>query len=177
MEMIVRIVIAALLAAPALVSAHGPSRQKVVKEVQVAAPAEKVWDMIRDFCSISTWNPEVPECSATDGNAADSVRTTTLKNGHKLQEKLVKHQPESMTLQYMLVEPNPDALPINTLGTTLSVRAAEDGGSIVEWKCAFYRSFPGPTPPPELSDEAAVAGVTRIVDAGLARLKELAEQQ
>jgi hypothetical protein len=76
----------------------------------------------------------------------------------------------------VLVTPNPDALPINTLGTTLSVREAEGGGAVVEWKCAFYRSFPGPTPPPELSDEAAVAGVSRIVDAGLARLKELAEK-
>lgn len=165
--------LAAMLAVP--VFAHGPSRQKVVKEVQINAPAAEVWALIQDFCSISTWNPGIPECSATPGNAPDTVRTIRLTNGQELQEKLVKHQPEDMLMQYMLVAPNPEALPINTLGTTLSVRDA-DGGAVVEWKSAFYRSFPGPTPPPELSDEAAVAAVTRLVDAGLARLKELAEK-
>ena len=38
----------------------------------------------------------------------------------------------------MLMEPNPDALPINTLGTTLSVRDGDGGGAVVEWKAAFY---------------------------------------
>jgi len=176
MNRIMTLLLAVALLAPAVASAHGPSRQKVVKEVQINAPAAKVWGLIQDFCSISSWNPEVPECTAPAGNALDTVRTIKLKNGGALQERLAKYQPEAMTMQYTLVEPNPEALPINTLGTTLSVREGEGGGSIVEWKTAFYRSFPGPTPPPELSDEAAVAAVTRIVDAGLARLKELAEQ-
>jgi hypothetical protein len=166
--------LAVLLAAPAAVYAHGPSRQMVVKETAINAPADKVWSLIEDFCAISRWNPEVPQCTA-DGNGTGAVRTITLKNGQALQEKLVKHQPENRTMQYVLVEPNPDAMPINTLGTTLSVREA-DGGAVVEWKCAFYRSFPGPTPPPELSDEAATAAVTKLVDAGLAGLKALAEQ-
>lgn len=176
MKAVAHLIFAMLLLLPAMLAAHGPSRQKVVREVQISAPAAEVWALIGDFCSISTWNPEVPECSATAGNNPDSVRTIKLGNGQPLQEKLVKHLPESMTLQYVLLEPNPDALPINTLGTTLSVRTADGGGSVVEWKAAFYRSFPGPTPPPELSDEAAVAAVTRIVEAGLTRMKELAEQ-
>jgi len=166
----------AMLIAPAIVSAHGPSRQKVVKEVQISAPAARVWALIGDFCSISSWNPEVPECSAEPGNAPDTVRTIKLKNGQAIREKLVKHQPDGMTMQYMMLEPNPDALPVNTLGTTLSVREADGGGAVMEWKSAFYRSFPGPTPPPELSDEAAIAAISRIVDAGLAHLKELAEK-
>ena len=168
--------LATVLAAPVPVPAHGPSRQKVVKQVQINAPAAEVWALIQDFCSISVWNPEVLQCSAPPGNAPGTVRTITLSNGQSLGEKLARHQPENMSMQYLLVEANPAALPINTLGTTLSVREAGAGSSVVEWKCAFYRSFPGPTPPPELSDEAAVAGVTRIVDAGLARLKEMAEK-
>ena len=166
----------ALLAAPLTVLAHGPSRQMVVKEVQVNAPAAKVWEVIADYCSISTWDAEVPECQAEPGNKPDTIRTLKLKNGQQIKEKLIKHEPGNKKMQFMLLEPNEAALPINTLGTTLSVRDGDGGTAVVEWKAAFYRSFPGPTPPPELSDEAAVAAVTKIVDAGLAGIKSLAEK-
>ncbi len=166
----------AFLLLPLASQAHGPSRQMVVKEMQINAPAAKVWEVIADFCSISTWDAEVPECQADPGNKPDTVRTLKLKNGQQIQEKLVKHEPENRKMQFMLLAPNEAALPINTLGTTLSVRDGEGGTAVVEWKAAFYRSFPGPTPPPELSDEAAVAAVTKIVDAGLAGIKALAEK-
>lgn len=164
-----------VLAVPAL-QAHGPSRQMVVKEVAVSAPAAKVWDTIADFCSIATWNPEISACQAEPGNKPDTVRTLKLAGGQEITEKLVKHQPENRLMQYMLTAPNEKALPVNTLGTTLSVKEGAGGTAVVEWKSAFYRSFPGPTPPPELSDEAAVAAVTKIVDAGLAGIKALAEK-
>jgi len=166
----------AFLLAPLTLQAHGPSRQMVVKEMQISAPAAKVWEIIADYCSISTWNAEVPECQADPGNKPDTIRTLKLKNGQQIKEKLVKHEPENRKMQFMLLEPNEAALPINTLGTTLSVRDGDGGNAVVEWKAAFYRSFPGPTPPPELSDEAAVAAVTKIVDAGLAGIKSLAEK-
>ena len=165
-----------LLILPLVSQAHGPSRQMVVKEMQINAPAAKVWEALADYCSISAWNPEVPECQADPGNKPDTIRTLKLKSGQQIREKLVKHEPENKLMQYMLMEPNQDALPVNTLGTTLTVRDGDGGNAVVEWKAAFYRSFPGPTPPPELSDEAAVAAVTRIVDAGLAGIKVLAEK-
>ncbi len=165
-----------LLLLPLMSYAHGPSRQMVVKEVQINAPTAKVWEVLADYCSISTWNPEVPECQAEAGNKPDTIRTVQLKNGQQLREKLVKHEPENKLMQYMLMEPNEAALPVNTLGSTISVRDGEGGNAVVEWKAAFYRSFPGPTPPPELSDEAAVAAVTKIVDAGLAGIRALAEK-
>lgn len=165
-----------LLAAAFTVSAHGPSRQQVVEEIAINAPADKVWTVIADFCSIAAWNPEITACEAPAGNALDTVRTVTLKNGEQLQEKLVGHEAETMTLQVMLELPNPAAIPVNTLGSKLTVKTADDGGSVLEWKAAFYRSFPGPTPPPELSDEAAIAAVKKIVQAGLAGARELAEK-
>jgi uncharacterized protein YndB with AHSA1/START domain len=164
-----------LLAPPALL-AHGPSRQMVVREIQISAPAAKVWNLVADFCAIAAWNPETPLCEAEPGNKPDTIRTVTLSGGERIREKLVKHQPENRMMQYMLVEPNEKALPVNTLGSTLTVREADGGNAVVEWKAAFYRSFPGPTPPPELSDEAATAAVTKIVDAGPAGIKALAEK-
>ena len=161
---------------PAVLQAHGPSRQKVEREVHIAAPAGKVWGMIADFCSIAAWNPEVTDCQAEPGNKPGTIRTLTLKSGEKMKEELRKYQPESMQMRFLLVEPNEKAMPINTLGVLFGVSPADDGGCIVTWKAGFYRSFPGPTPPPELSDEAAVRAVSEFVDSGLASLKAMAEK-
>ena len=46
------------------------------------------------------------------------------------------------------------------------------GGSVVEWRGAFYRGYPNNDPPPELSDEAAIAAVTGVYQAGLDALVE-----
>jgi Polyketide cyclase / dehydrase and lipid transport len=164
------------LLSPLVASAHGPSRQKVDETVQINAPADKVWAMVSDYCSVSKWNPEVTACSAEPGNKPDTVRTITLKSGEQIQEQLAKYEPEAMKMQFFMVQANPKAMPINTLGSIFTVAADPNGGSVVEWKAAFYRSFPGPTPPPELSDEAATKAVQHLIRAGLDHLKELAEK-
>ena len=170
-----RVVLVALLLVPALVMAHGPSRQKVVKEIEINAPVDKVWGIISEYCSIKDWNPGVTACESDKGNEADSVRTITLQNGQTMKEKLVKYNPDEAMYQYMLLEPNVDAMPINTHGATLSVKAGENGKSVVEWKGSFYRSFPGPNPPPELSDEAATKVLTDFYTSGLENIRKLAE--
>lgn len=165
-----------LLFLPALALAHGPSRQKVVKDIEVNAPPEQVWAIIADFCSITTWNPEISACEASAGNQPDNLRTLTFSNGAQIQDKLARYKPEQMLIQFVLVQPNTKAMPVNTLGSTLSVAATEYGRSRVQWKTAFYRAFPGASPPPELSDEAAITAVAKLLDAGLHGIKSLAEQ-
>lgn len=172
---IIRLIVISLFLFPALCFAHGPSRQKVVKEVEINAPPEKVWSLISEYCSIKAWNPLITECESDQGSQPDSVRVITLENGEQLKEKLIKYSPDQMTYQYMMVEPNTDALPINTHGASISVTANGKGGSTVAWKGAFYRSFPGPNPPPELSDEAGHEKVGSFYETGLNHLKKLAE--
>ena len=176
MSNIFRMGLIALLFIPSLVMAHGPSRIKVDKTIEINAPADKVWSIISEFCSIKDWNPAVTACESDNGTQPDSIRTITLENGQKMKEKLVKHDPATSKYQYMLVEPNVDAFPVNTHGATISVTAGDGGKTIVEWKGAFYRSFPGPTPPPELSDEAAGKALSEFYTSGLENIKKLAEQ-
>lgn len=166
-----------LLCIPALASAHGPSRQKVEEQIEISAPAEKVWAIIQDFCSISNWHPSVKSCENAGGNAPDALRTVTLDNGERINEKLVKYDAAGMSYSYMLTGPNLKALPINTLGSSIAVKPSDNGGTIVAWKGAFYRGYPGNNPPPELNDEAGIRAVTGLFQAGLAKIKELAEQQ
>lgn len=170
-----RLILPVLFLFPLLCFAHGPSRQKVVKEVEINAPPEKVWSLIADYCSIKDWDPQVTACESDHGTQPDSVRVITLENGEKLKEKLVKYLPDQMKYQYMMIEPNVKALPINTHGSTIAVMANDKGGTTVEWKGAFYRAFPGPTPPPELSDEAGREKVGKLYESGLMKLKKLAE--
>jgi hypothetical protein len=165
----------ALLLIPALAVAHGPSRQKVDKQIEINAPVVKVWGIISDFCSIKSWNPAVTACESDKGNEPDSMRIITLENGQKLKEKLVKYNAQEFSYQYMMVEPNAAAFPINTHGATITVKAGDGGKTIVEWKGAFYRSFPGPNPPPELSDEAASKALSEFYTKGLDKIKKLAE--
>ena len=172
---LIRLALIALLLFPALAIAHGPSRQKVDKQIEINAPVAKVWGVISDFCSIKSWNPAVTACESDKGNEAGSTRIITLENGQKLKEKLVKYDAGDFTYQYMMLEPNAAAFPINTHGATMTVKAGESGKSIVEWKGAFYRSFPGPNPPPELSDETASKALSEFYTKGLEQIKKMAE--
>jgi len=165
-----------LLLFPALCLAHGPSRQKVVEKIDINAPPNKVWNLISNFCSISKWDPEITACTSDKGTTPNSIRTITLKNGAKVQEQLVRIFPDKHVYQYMMVKPNPKAFPINTHGSKITVADNGKGGSTVTWWGAFYRSYPGPTPPPELSDAAGRKAISALYRAGLEHLKELAEK-
>ena len=161
---------------PAITSAHGPSRQKMAKEIEINATPEKVWAIISDFCAIKLWLPPVTECESDGTNNPDIIRTLTLENGEILKEKLLKHSPEKMMYQYMIDEANVKAIPVSSYGSTIMVKASDNGGSIVSWKSGFYRGYMNNGPPPELNDEAALNAVSAIYDVGLACIKKLAEQ-
>lgn len=170
------IVLALAMLLTSLTYAHGPSRQKVMKTITINSSAESVWNIISDFCSIKDWNPKVTDCAITEGdnNQKGAIRTLTLDNGHKINEKLIKLDKKTYKIQFMLTEPNIDAFPINTHGSTLML-SKEGDNTKVTWKGAFYRSFPGPNPPPELSDAAGQKALSAYYMAGLEKLKSLAE--
>ena len=161
---------------PGLAFAHGPARQKIVEEIAVNAPPDKVWGIISDFCSVKDWLPGITACESDNGTQPDSIRIVTLESGEQLTEKLVKHEPDRYSMQYMMMEPNGKVFPINTHGATITVKASDNGGSVVEWKGAFYRLFPGTNPPPDQTDEAGKEALTKLYKAGLESIKKMAEQ-
>lgn len=165
-----------LLLIPALASAHGPSRLKVTKDIEINASPDKVWAVIADFCAIQEWHPAVEKCETSGGTEKGTTRVLTLGNGESFTEELLSHDPEGMSYGYRITEPNHDAVPVGTYGSTISVSAGDNGGAVLNWKGFFYRAYPNNDPPPELSDEAAMDAVTNIYDTGMARIKELAEQ-
>lgn len=167
-----------LLALPGLALAHGPSRQKVEKSVTIAAPAEKVWALVGDLCGLQKFLPDAVKCEGSGANAVGATRVLTFKDeagGPKIHEEVTKFEPEKSSYKYKITENDVNFLPVTTYSAEMSVKAVDAGSSQVTWKAGFYRGYTNNDPPPELSDEAAVKAVTNLFDAGLAKLKELAE--
>lgn len=163
--------LAAAFAGSAL--AHGPTRQKVVEKINVDAPAAKVWDQIKAFDGLAKWHPAVAASPADKGNEVGSVRTIAIKGGGEIVETLEGYSDEQRRYTYRAKDGG--ALPVSNYTSTIQVSPDGDGKSVVEWRGAFYRAFPGNDPPADKNDEAAVKAVTGVYQGGLANLKKMAE--
>ena len=168
-------VLVGLLAVSTLVVAHGPTRQKVVTEQQIAAPPEQVWETMGNFQDMS-WHPAIVKTEGEGGNTPGAKRVLTLGNGGQIFEQLEKYDGTAHSMFYRIDQVDPKVLPVTNYSSWLSVAPGADGGSTVTWKGAFYRGYPNNDPPPELNDEAAVRAVTGVYKAGLDNLKSLLEQ-
>jgi carbon monoxide dehydrogenase subunit G len=158
---------------PGLAAAHGPTRQKVTLTTEVAAEPAEVWQTIGDFQDMS-WHPAVFSTAGDNGNEIDATRLLTLgqEGGPTISELLYKYDAEKMTYSYRIEEVAVEVLPVTNYSAHLTVKPREGGGSVVEWRGAFYRGYPNNDPPPELNDEAAIAAVSAIYQAGLDALVE-----
>lgn len=158
--------------------AHGPTRQKVVEAIEINASAEQVWAVIKDFGDAHSWLPMVESTSSEGGNEPGAKRVLTLGSGAKVYETLKKYDAAKMKYSYKIPVATHDVniLPVNNYSSTISVKAQGET-SKVTWKGAFYRGYPNNDPPPELNDEAAVAAVSGLYQAGLTHLKKVVEDQ
>lgn len=171
------LVAALVLALPLTAKAHGPTRQKVTETVTIAAPADKVWAVVKEFGKMEAWHPAVEKSETTGGNAPGTIRIMTLKGGAKLTEKLESYSDTGMSFKYTITDVSIDVLPVSNYSATITVKAVDAGNSSVEWRGAFYRGYQNNDPPPQYNDEAAVTAVTGIYKTGLANLKAIVEKK
>jgi len=169
----------AVAAAPMVAEAHEPTRQKIVITREVAMSPEKVWERVGNFQDMS-WHPAVHSTKGKSGNEIDATRVLTLgaEDGPTISEILYKYKPEKRSYSYRITNVDVEVLPVTNYSSHLTVKEGKDGGSLIEWKGAFYRGYPNNDPPEELNDEAAVKAVTGVYEAGLdALVAELEETQ
>ncbi|KMK65482.1 SRPBCC family protein [Puniceibacterium sp. IMCC21224] len=161
------------LVLPELAFAHGPTRQKVTLNTIVAAEPAAVWEVIGNFQDMS-WHPAVFSSIGEGGNDIDATRVLTLgaEGGPTISEILYKYDAAKMTYSYRITDVLVEVLPVTNYSSHLTVKARPEGGSTVEWRGAFYRGYPNNDPPPELSDEAAIAAVSGVYQGGLDALVE-----
>jgi carbon monoxide dehydrogenase subunit G len=153
-------------------SAHGPTRQKVIESIRIDAPADAVWAKLKSFDALKDWHPAVAASPADKGNAVGSVRTIALKGGGEIVETLESYSEEQKKYSYRAKDGG--ALPVSNYTSTLQV-TSDGAATVVEWRGAFYRGYPGNEPPPDKNDEAAMTAVTGVYRSGLGNLKKLVE--
>ena len=168
-------------------SAHGPVRQKLEQEITINAPAEKVWNIIKEYNDLS-WLPAIKGVTATGGNEKGASRTLTLKNGGTITEELKKYDAAKMSYAYKItdistthtivhsgVEEKVPVFPVDNYAASIEVEA-KNGATVVSWKTGYYRAYMNNNPPAEMNEEAAKTAVTAVLTEGLANLKALAEK-
>lgn len=165
----------ASFASCAALAAHGASPLKVVETTIIDRPPDKVWAVVSDFAH-ADWLPGVASVEATGEDVPDKARRRLIMaDGGVVEELLTKREVERMMLGIHREHDDVKRLPATNYTALISLRPAPAGGTEVEWKARFYRGYPNNDPPPELSDDVAVAAVTALHRANLAALKAKAE--
>lgn len=160
----------ALALAPLMCAAHGPTPRRVTETVDIAAAPAVVWKKVGDFSGFASWNPEVVKCVTDKGNAVDSQRDVTLKNGAHLIDSMDFYDAPNMSYTYRLMNEDIQKFPVSFYSATLTVKPKGDG-SEVEWVGSFYRADTQNDPPAGQDDEAAEKVMHDFFRAGLDGLK------
>jgi mxaD protein len=168
--------IAALIAllASSFVFAHGPSRLKANETITLKAGPDAVWAMVKDFTRLQAWHPAIESSSATAGSDVGSVRTLKVKGGGEVVEKLEAISDAERSLTYTAQDGG--ALPVSKYKSTITVKPADGGGSLVEWKGVFFRADASETPAAGKDDDAASNTIKAVYTDGLNNLKTLLDK-
>jgi hypothetical protein len=133
-----------------------------VSRVTSANPA-RAWEVIGDFCGISTWHPEVKACELSEVMGA-KLRIFTRADGGRIREQLVEQNNESMRMRTLLLD---GALPVSNYQATLSVVVTE-AGTTYNWTGTFEANA--------VADVEAVKSITGFYSAGLEALVAKSEK-
>ena len=171
MKAIQVIVWSALVAVSAAAFAHTPVL-KVTKSVTIDAPADKVWDQVKNFGGLNTWHPAVEkdEIVAGKNNEVGAERLLTLKGGGTIREKLLAYDAKNHSFKYSILE---GVLPVSDYTSTVSVVAAGKDKSTVTWSGAFKRKDTSEKPAPDADDATATKTMSGVYEAGLENLKKM----
>lgn len=144
------------------------------EEVAVDAPATKVWEKISNFNDLGAWHPAVKstEITAGENNKVGAERLLTLQDGGTIKEKLLAYNAKSKTFKYSIVE---GVLPVTSYVSTVTVKPAGKGKSLVIWKGTFKRKDTSATPAEGQDDATAVKVISGVYRGGLDNLKKITE--
>lgn len=163
----------ALMLSPAIM-AHGPTPQKIIETVEIAAPVDRVWALAGDFGSVAQWHSALKSSESSNGNQPGARRTLVFANGETLHEDLDAYDADKHEYHYRMSDPNVKAIPASSYSVIFKVTPTEMG-SQVEWKSRAYRADTSNEPPENMSDEAVSSALQTFFAKGLSELKTKAE--
>lgn len=161
--------------------AHGPSPQKVVKEIVIKAEPAKVWSLVKDFAAIGKWHPDVVSVKADTRPDAETGaellhREVILKNGNGFLEKLREVNDANMKVDYKMLESKESTIPVSNYRTVMQVKAgATPQESILTITARFYNKANSMEAPPGLDNPTANKAINELYDAAMVGLKKSLE--
>ncbi len=125
----------------------------------IGAPADRVWERVRDFNGLPRWHPAIRESRIENGEPADRVgcvRDFYLQNGDRIREQLLGLSDYDMFCTYSILD---SPMPLQNYVATLRLTPVTDGErTFAEWSAEFDCA-------PEAADDL-VAGIGRNVFQG-----------
>jgi hypothetical protein len=157
---------AALLLAPVVAQAQVPLN--VYQTIDIAAPASKVWDTVKNWDNLHGWHPAFASTVLLSGqnNTVGAVRRLTLKDGPSFDEELTAFDPSAMKLRYKIIGEAP--LPTTDYDSTIQVLSTGPDKSTVVWRSRFL-------PKAGAEDNVVMASVAQLYLGGLQNLKQTLE--
>lgn len=152
----------------------GAPQLHVTKSITINAPADKVWNAVKDFDALNTWHPAVDKDEIVEGknNKVGAVRLLTLKGGGTIRERLLRFNRAKRSFAYEIVE---GVIPVSDYRSRLVVSPAGDNASTVTWSGHFKRKNTGANPADNENDKAAVDTISGVYQGGLDNLKKMLE--
>lgn len=135
---------------------------KVEVSESIAAPAAKVWELLRDFGGVAKWGGPALQSCTVEGAGVGAVRRFSLPGGIALAERLEAFDDAGRTLSYAIVEKSP--IPVKDYLAT--VRVVEEGAQAcrVDWSSSFE--------PAGVSPEQAQTMIRGVYTGGIAGLRK-----
>jgi mxaD protein len=162
---------------PITVLAHGPSGQKVVKEVVITAPIEKVWAVLKDFGAIKDWHPNVSSVKLEEKLDEASGkkmlhRAIVMKDDTTLVEKLREVDEGVMKLDYKMEDGPASTFLVSGYRTVMQLQPEGEKGTKLTWTARFYNKANSLESPPGLGNVEANAAINAFYDAGAEGLQK-----
>jgi len=111
---------------------------KVFTSSVISAPIDAVWERIRDFNGLPSWNPLVVSSRIEDGRPSDSVgcvRNFVLADGGRLREQLLAFSDLEHLCTYSILE---SPMPVENYVATLRLLPISDReATYAEWTAEF----------------------------------------
>ena len=174
MKNILRLLAGTALLLGATVSFAAAPILKVSKTVTIDVPVDQVWAKCGDFDALDRWLPAVTKDTLTKGknNVPGAVRHLDIKGGGYVNEELLHYSAKGHSYSYKILD---SVLPVSDYHSTLSVKAAGTGKSVVRWTGTFKRKDTGPNPAENANDKAAKDAISGVYQSGLDNLKQSLE--
>jgi uncharacterized protein YndB with AHSA1/START domain len=104
----------------------------------IDAPADSVWNVIRDFNALSRWHPFITDSRIENSQASDKVgciREIRVRDGSRIREQLLTLSDFDYQCTYSILE---SPMPLENYIATLKLTPITDGNrAFVEWSAEF----------------------------------------